>query len=59
MEERGVEEEMDLHHVKIKAVRRILSCKSGLCVVHCEGKSRRRVVEKECGEGQKEKEKPS
>ncbi len=32
---------MNLHHVKIKAVRRILSCKSGLCVVHCEGKSRR------------------
>lgn len=43
----------NLHHVQIKAVRRILGCKSGLCVVHVvtggvgEGNGGRGVKERE------------
>jgi hypothetical protein len=47
----------NLHHVKIKGVRRILvGCKCGLCVVHCEGAGGR-VGEKESDIGDKRKRK--
>ena len=38
---------MNLHHVKIKAVRRILGCKGGLSVVHCGGAGGESLRERE------------
>jgi hypothetical protein len=51
-------EAKNLHHVKIKAVRRILGCECGLCVVHCGGAGGR-VGEKESDMEIKGKEKTS